>query len=126
MADASNTLGVQFPVPRSCHKLWRKLNFTEYQASPSILFRLQSKVMTHDVAELGQVLSCPTRLRMLLALGANQRTIGELASIARVNYSSASQHVGKLNEAGLVHVDPQGNRRVVSLAAREVRLRLVP
>ncbi len=79
--------------------------------------------MAIDIVELGSALSSPTRTKMLAALGAN-RTISELADIANIGLSSASYHVSKLAGAGLVVVHAYGTRRIVSLRAKEIRLRV--
>jgi DNA-binding transcriptional ArsR family regulator len=82
--------------------------------------------MTADIVELASVLSSPSRVEMLFALGEHERTVTELAHVAGIGMASASYHVEKMAESGLVQVRPYGNRRVISLKAREVRLRFVP
>ncbi len=81
--------------------------------------------MTSDIVELASVLSSPSRIEMLAALGEHERTVTELAHVAGIGMASASYHVARMAESGLVCVNPLGNRRVITLKAREVRLRFV-
>ena len=82
--------------------------------------------MTNDITELASILSSSTRVEMLVALGEHERTVTELAHVAGIGVASASFHVARMAESGLVCVNPLGNRRVITLKAREVRLRFVP
>jgi DNA-binding transcriptional ArsR family regulator len=74
-----------------------------------------------DLAALGAVLSEPARARMLLALGDGRALAASvLASEAGVAASTASGHLGKLVDAGLLDVLPQGRHRYYRLAGPEV------
>jgi DNA-binding transcriptional ArsR family regulator len=74
-----------------------------------------------DLAALGSVLAEPARARILLALGDGRALpAGMLASEAGVANSTASAHLGRLVESGLVSVHPQGRHRYFRLAGPEV------
>src|SRR3954470_8881692 len=74
-----------------------------------------------DLAALGSVLGERARARMLLALGDGRALpAGTLASEAGVAASTASQHLGRLVESGLVSVHPQGRHRYFRLAGPQV------
>ena len=74
-----------------------------------------------DLAALGSVLGERARARMLLALGDGRALpAGVLASEAGVAASTASGHLGRLVDAGLVTVVPQGRHRYHRLAGPQV------
>jgi DNA-binding transcriptional ArsR family regulator len=74
-----------------------------------------------DIAALGSVLAEPARARMLLALGDGRALAASvLASEAGVAASTASGHLGRLVDAGLVDVLPQGRHRYYRLAGPHV------
>src|SRR3954468_5257371 len=74
-----------------------------------------------DLAALGAVLAEPARARILLALGDGRALpAGMLASEAGVAASTASEHLGRLVDSGLVSVHPQGRHRYFRLAGPEV------
>ena len=74
-----------------------------------------------DLAALGSVLGERARARMLLALGDGRALpAGVLASEAGVAASTASAHIGRLVDAGLLSVLPQGRHRYYRLAGPEV------
>jgi DNA-binding transcriptional ArsR family regulator len=74
-----------------------------------------------DIAALGAVLSEPARARMLLALGDGRALAASvLANEAGVAASTASGHLGRLVDAGLVDVLPQGRHRYYRLAGPQV------
>jgi DNA-binding transcriptional ArsR family regulator len=75
-----------------------------------------------DIVALGAALACPTRVQMLATISENPKSVGELAHLVGVRQPTASFHVGRLLEAGLVIVEVVGTRRVVSLRAKELRL----
>jgi DNA-binding transcriptional ArsR family regulator len=60
-------------------------------------------------------LADPTRRQIFEALRDRPRTVGELAKGQPVSRPAVSQHVKVLEAAGLVRVEPQGNRRVCSI-----------
>jgi DNA-binding transcriptional ArsR family regulator len=74
-----------------------------------------------DLAALGSVLGERARARMLLALGDGRALpAGVLASEAGVAASTASEHLGRLVDAGLLSVLPQGRHRYYRLAGPQV------
>lgn len=64
----------------------------------------------------------PTRLGA--CDGAQAPTASELAEVARVTRQTASSHLGKLIDAGLVAVSPQGRHRYFRMAAPDVAVML--
>jgi DNA-binding transcriptional ArsR family regulator len=74
-----------------------------------------------DLAALGSVLSEPARTRVLLALGDGRALPASvLASEAGVAPSTASGHLARLVDAGLLAVTVQGRHRYYRLAGPEV------
>lgn len=74
-----------------------------------------------SIAEVGAALGDPGRLRMLSALLAGEAlTAGELAWHGGVAAPTASGHLGRLVEAGLLVVYRQGRHRYYSLASPAV------
>lgn len=70
------------------------------------------------LAEIGALLGDPARANILLALIAGRPlTAGELAWAARVTAQTASGHLAKLTEAGLLAVERQGRHRYYRLAS---------
>ena len=60
-------------------------------------------------------LADPTRRRIFEALREQPQTVGSLAQGQPVSRPAVSQHLKVLQSAGLVSVEPQGNRRVYSI-----------
>jgi DNA-binding transcriptional ArsR family regulator len=83
-----------------------------------------SNFMSIDLVEFGSALSCPTRVLMLADVHLGDRSVGVLANIARVGIATASYHVARLAQVGLVEVRLYRNRRIVCLTAKVVRLHL--
>ena len=76
---------------------------------------------TPDIAAIAGLLGDPTRARMLTALlDGRARTATELALDGGVTASTASIHLARMTEAGLVAVARQGRHRYVRLATPEV------
>jgi DNA-binding transcriptional ArsR family regulator len=74
-----------------------------------------------DLAALGAVLAEPARARMLLALGDGRALAASvLADEAGVARSTASSHLARLVDAGLLQVLPQGRHRYYRLAGTHV------
>jgi len=74
-----------------------------------------------DLAALGAVLSEPARARILLALGDGRALPASvLAAEAGVAPSTASTHLARLLDAGLLTVRPQGRHRYYALAGPHV------
>ena len=74
-----------------------------------------------DLAALGALLAEPPRARILLALGDGRALPASvLAAEAGVAPSTASAHLGRLLDAGLLTVRPQGRHRYYALAGPHV------
>lgn len=69
--------------------------------------------MTYDV--ILDALGDPTRRRILEALRAGPMAVSALAATQTVSRPAVSQHLKTLEEAGLVVVEPLGNRRLYSI-----------
>jgi DNA-binding transcriptional ArsR family regulator len=71
-----------------------------------------------DIASFGDLVSEPSRVAMLLSLMDGQaRPASELATIAGVAPSTASFHLARLLEGGLVLAEPHGRHRYFRLAS---------
>jgi DNA-binding transcriptional ArsR family regulator len=76
---------------------------------------------TNDLAAVGALLGDGTRADMLgVLLDGRAHTVGELARQAGVAPSTASEHLGRLLDGGLVAVSAQGRHRYYRLAGPEV------
>jgi DNA-binding transcriptional ArsR family regulator len=74
-----------------------------------------------DVSAVARVLTDPTRVRLLLALGEDrQLAAGELAAVAGVSPSAASFHLARLVEAGFLKVRQRGKHRYFQIASPAV------
>jgi DNA-binding transcriptional ArsR family regulator len=72
-------------------------------------------------AELGALFGGATRAQLLdLLLDGRASTVGELARASHVAMSTASEHLSRLLDAGLVRVHAQGRHRYYRLAGPEV------
>jgi DNA-binding transcriptional ArsR family regulator len=79
------------------------------------------KSTTPDIAAVAALVGDPTRARMLTALmDGRAQTATELALAGEVMPSTASSHLGRLEEAGLIDVVRQGRHRYVRLASAEI------
>ncbi|HEY4065355.1 MAG TPA: helix-turn-helix transcriptional regulator [Burkholderiaceae bacterium] len=72
-------------------------------------------------ARIAAMIGDPTRARMLAALmGGQYLAAGELAAAAGVGAATASPHIGKLLDSGLVTLRVQGRHRYLRLADAEI------
>lgn len=62
--------------------------------------------------EVFTALADPTRRHIFEALREHPQSVGELAARQPVSRPAVSQHLKVLESAGLVSVEPQGNRRM--------------
>ena len=62
---------------------------------------------------LAAAVADPTRWRMLLRLGAGPMSVGQLAATVEVTQPTASYHVRRMHDVGLVLVHRAGRRTVV-------------
>lgn len=75
----------------------------------------------NDVANIGRLIGEPARTNMLLTLMHGQAlTSKELARCANVTPQTASGHLAKLVEAGLLSVQKQGRHRYHKIASPEI------
>ncbi|HET6555241.1 MAG TPA: helix-turn-helix transcriptional regulator [Dyella sp.] len=75
----------------------------------------------YQLAEIGALLAEPARAAMLLALiDGTARPAGELARAAGVGAATASSHLKRLLDGGLLAVHVQGRHRYYRLAGEEV------
>jgi DNA-binding transcriptional ArsR family regulator len=78
-------------------------------------------VTRFQLAEIGSLLADPARAAMLLALmDGSARPAGELATVADIAASTASEHLRRLCEGGLLTALAQGRHRYYRLAGEEV------
>jgi DNA-binding transcriptional ArsR family regulator len=74
-----------------------------------------------DIAQVAALLGDPSRAAMCLALlDGRFHTAGELAGAAGVAASTASEHLGRLLDGGLVEATRQGRHRYFRLAGPDV------
>ncbi|WP_028637572.1 ArsR/SmtB family transcription factor [Nocardioides sp. URHA0032] len=74
-----------------------------------------------DLAATGALIGDPSRARMLDALmGGRALAAGELARIAGVGASTASEHLARLRDGGLVEVVAHGRHRYYRIAGPDV------
>jgi DNA-binding transcriptional ArsR family regulator len=79
-----------------------------------------SDVSPVEIAAIASVLSDPARAAILVTLlDGRARTAGELAFVAGITAPTASSHLGKLVDAGLIVVIPQGRHRYHRLVRPE-------
>ncbi|MBD8872712.1 helix-turn-helix transcriptional regulator [Rhodanobacter sp. DHB23] len=75
----------------------------------------------YQLAEIGSLLADPSRAAILLALvDGRARPAGELARMAGIAPSTASAHLGRLLEGGLLQVLEQGRHRYFRVASDHV------
>lgn len=73
------------------------------------------------ISSIGSALSDPTRSTMVAALmSGTAHTAGELARISGVSASTASEHLYRLVDAGLVSVEPSGRHRYYRISSPDV------
>jgi DNA-binding transcriptional ArsR family regulator len=74
--------------------------------------------MHDDILDLAQLLACPARLAALRAVGERGLGVTEVAARVGVSVGTASYHLGKLLDAGMLRVQRCGRRRVYRLGRR--------
>lgn len=76
---------------------------------------------TYPIASVGELIGDPARAAILVSLlDGRARTAGELAFYANISAQSASGHLSKLLDGGLLAVRSAGRHRYYSLAGSEV------
>lgn len=74
-----------------------------------------------SLARIAALIGDPARALMLAALmDGRSRTAGELARVAGITPQTASAHLGKLVDAGLLAIEKQGRHRYHRLASADV------
>ena len=82
---------------------------------------MDEPVSRYQLAEFGALLAEPARAAIVLALlDSRARPAGELATIAGVAPATASAHLKRLSDAGLLSVVGQGRHRYYRLADEDV------
>ncbi|MDM8000469.1 MAG: metalloregulator ArsR/SmtB family transcription factor [Dehalococcoidia bacterium] len=71
-------------------------------------------------AELCKSLADAKRLMILNALKDGPRSVSELAEVAGLKQSNASQHIGVLRRAGVIRPERRGNVVLYSLATPKI------
>src|SRR2546421_1959250 len=75
----------------------------------------------NDIARIAGLLADPARAKMLWSLiDGTARPAGELAYSANVSAQSASGHLAKLVDGGLIEAQAQGRHRYFRIAGAEV------
>jgi DNA-binding transcriptional ArsR family regulator len=72
-------------------------------------------------ADVFVVLADPTRRRLVEVLHGGERSVGDLVDEIGIAQPGVSRHLRILNEAGLVTVRPDGQRRLYSLRPQPLR-----
>lgn len=62
-----------------------------------------------------QTLADPSRLQIVEALLTRERAVNDLVALMDIHQSGVSRHLRILEEAGFVHMRPDGPRRLYSL-----------
>ena len=76
---------------------------------------------TYPLAAVGELIGEPARATILVSLlDGRARTAGELAFIANISAQSASAHLSKLVDGGLLFVRSSGRHRYYYLTGPEV------
>jgi DNA-binding transcriptional ArsR family regulator len=68
-----------------------------------------------------ETLADPTRRRIVEALRAGERQVGELVDLAGVHQSGVSRHLRILHDGGFVSMRPEGQRRYYALRPEPFR-----
>lgn len=74
-----------------------------------------------NIPRIASLLAAPARARIVWTLiDGTMRPAGELAYAANISAQSASAHLAKLVESGLLDAEPQGRHRYFRIASAEV------
>jgi DNA-binding transcriptional ArsR family regulator/DNA-binding PadR family transcriptional regulator len=88
---------------------------------PSQTSYTESMNTTYPIATVGELIGDPARATILMALlDGRTRAAGELAFVANISAQSASGHLSKLLDGGLLAVRSAGRHRYYRLAGGEV------
>ena len=72
------------------------------------IFNLMVEHTASELDTLFHALGDPTRRRMIAALAAGERTVGELAEPFAISLAAASKHIKTLEKAGLIRREVRG------------------
>ena len=77
--------------------------------------------LTHPISSIGELIGDPSRAAMLIALlGAKDLSAGDLARVAGASLQSASAHLSKLVDGGLLTARSEGRNRYYRISKPEV------
>lgn len=68
-----------------------------------------------------QALADPTRRRIVEALRSGEQAVSDIVDRMHIHQSGVSRHLRILNDAGFVHMRPEGPRRLYSLRPEPFR-----
>jgi DNA-binding transcriptional ArsR family regulator len=74
----------------------------------------------HEIAGYFQVLSDPTRLKILNLLRASQRNVGELAQLTGYSAANVSRHLAQLAQHGIVARESRGTSAFYGIADESI------
>src|SRR5689334_12829934 len=77
--------------------------------------------MMGDVADVIEVISEPTRRKILDLLRVEERPVGELVAKLKISQPLASKHLRVLRDAGLVDVRVDAQRRLYRVRPKPLR-----
>jgi DNA-binding transcriptional ArsR family regulator len=73
------------------------------------------------MADVFQILADPTRRRLVEALRAGERSVGELVDVVNIGQPGVSRQLAILQDARFVVVRPEGRRRLYALRPEPFR-----
>jgi DNA-binding transcriptional ArsR family regulator len=71
--------------------------------------------------EILQAIAEPTRLRIVELLRDNEMSVGDIVDRLHLNQPQVSKHLRVLQDAGIVELIPEGNRRICKLRPEPLR-----
>jgi biotin operon repressor len=81
---------------------------------------MMNKSQHHDLLRLLKALAQEHRLTIVSLMGDRERMVGEIAEQLALSEPTVSHHIGKLREAGLLHLRMDGNKRFYRLNRKRV------
>jgi DNA-binding transcriptional ArsR family regulator len=95
--------------------------FRRVTGYPIVTVNMSAPVTRYQLAEIGALLADPSRAAILLALmDGSARPAGELSLLAGISPATASAHLRKLCDGGLLDVLVQGRHRYYRLVGEDV------
>lgn len=74
----------------------------------------------NEFARIAKAMANPARLELLEFLAQGERSVEDLANVARLSLANASQHLKRLRQVGLVTTRAEGHRVLYSLSDVQV------